>query len=146
MSLRNVTVGCFLQLRLVIGQDTGKCTGMVWTSCSNPCCESARNQNVRHWLCELFGVRSRRTGHSRVISGFLYAFWTSLDIFWHLLGVECVGNCVGRHHEWRNEMLQSLQAIRRLHGFPFPDGTWLTVKSLFRIAAQQLSTAFRWRM
>ena len=70
MSLDNATVGCFLQLRLVIGQDTGKCTGTVWTSCSNPCCESARNQNVRHWLCELFGVRSRRTGlTSHVISG-----------------------------------------------------------------------------
>lgn len=39
-------------------------------------------QNVRHWLCELFGVRSRRTGYSRVISGFLYAFWTSFDISW----------------------------------------------------------------
>ena len=36
MSLRDVTVGCFLQLRLVIGQDTGKCTGTVWTKLHQP--------------------------------------------------------------------------------------------------------------
>ena len=82
-----LTVGFFLQLRLVTGQDTGKCTGTVWTKLQQPLLWVPEIQNVRHWL-KVNSLESKVAAEqARDISchfWFFYAFLTSFDIFRHL--------------------------------------------------------------